>query len=152
MKRTLQIIIVLLTIVFCFCLVAFAFSDPKQADYSDRYNQSPRAATSVRIYDKVNLRSEPIVNDDISDGTSNSFGTKKTSETFELEVSEIIWEESSKYGGGPLDVRNGYFIGIHVDDITAVDGWTKIFPKSITKDPDGIVWINYNYITVNYEK
>ena len=154
-KTVLGIIIVLVVMVGTFVLVAFACNNkaPEEYDFSDKYVQKPQPAESVTIFGQPNVRSEPIVCDDKDSGSSNSYGTKKIKTTFMFRVSEVAMEyEGNQYYTtyDSLDSRNGSFFGIYVEDITAINGWEEIFPESITKDPDGIVWINHNYISVSW--
>lgn len=146
-KNRLAMVFALVMLAGVFTISAFAFGGgPERYTRSD-YTQVSRRAERVIISDYVNVRSEPFVLDDSSDGNTNSYGRKAIKANFAMPVTEI-YDEYSVIESRPLDQRNGFFVGILVSDITDIYGWEEIFPKGITKDPDGIVWINCKYVTI----
>lgn len=154
-RTTLRVLLIFVVVAAVFALVFFVCKNkaPEEYDFSDRYTQMPQPAEYVAIYDQPNVRSEPIVCDDKGSGTTNSYGAKKIKTTFMLKVSEVVkeYEGSGHFTNyDPLDYANGSFFGLHVEDITSIDGWEEVFPKDIVKDPDGIIWINHNYISVSW--
>ena len=134
----------LLVVILIIVLLSIFHKTPQEYDFSKLYTQSHISATSVVITGKVNVRSEPIVVNTEDGG--NSYGRKKTDGAITIPVVGVVAENA---GGHHLDRNNGAFIGVYVDDITDVKGWRKIFPSSIKKDPDGIVWFHCDYIHYN---
>ncbi|MBR2997199.1 hypothetical protein IKF33_02095 [Candidatus Saccharibacteria bacterium] len=106
-------------------------------DYGDLYEKTVLNASCVKIIDDCpNVRSEPIAA--AASPESNSFGTTKEC-NFTLEVSKVYTMDKS------LDT-NGKYIGLKVSDILDTAEGKSWFPEKIKDDPDGIVWINENYI------
>lgn len=115
-------------------------NDEMFKDYRDQYDKTALNASCVKIIDECpNVRSEPVVNTDPNTfGETNSFGTTKEC-NFTLEVSKVYTMDKS------LDA-NGKYVGLKVSDILDTTEGKLWFPESIKKDPDGIVWINENYV------
>ncbi|MBQ2659998.1 hypothetical protein IJF86_01045 [Candidatus Saccharibacteria bacterium] len=148
-KKVLKVFVIsvgLLALVFSFSAVAKGLQKrPEQFDYD--YFRIEKEATSVVITGRPNVRSEPIVVDDYASLFVDTTSYGRVSESsVEVKVSKIFLEQKTEYWSRPLDQSNGYFIGVLVRDIENIEDWEQLFPKGITKDPDGIVWINCDYI------
>ena len=126
-----------LAVVFVFgCAIKYVCTNHEiTKDYSEMYEKTALNTSCVKIIDDCpNVRAEPI---DASVET-NSFGTTKEC-NFTLEVSKVYTMDKS------LDT-NGKYIGLKVSDILDTTEGKSWFPEKIKNDPDGIVWINENYI------
>ncbi len=108
--------------------------------YSDQYELVRVEAKCVRISGKTDVRSEPVILEE--QGTfvpDNSFG--KVSETgFSLVVINL-YETNVVLGEGDR------FIGINVDDIMSAPE-RRWFPRELSGDPDGIVWVDSRCLEV----
>lgn len=120
---------------------------PEEMTYS--YFKEAESAQSVKITGRPNVRSEPMVFDDYRNPSPSTTSYGRMGKNSEMKVSQVFSERRDEWIHEPLDYSNGYFIGILVSDIEKLDNWQEIFPKDITKDPDGIVWINCDYISVD---
>lgn len=162
MKKVLVVLAVVLGMaVGIFALCAMERQDkPENCDFSEEYKKETISAVSVEIFDKPNVRSEPKANSSV-DSAGTSYGKIKSD--VKIPVEQIVTEHTLEYktvmnhygqnvrqlDWAPYDSFNGYFYGVYVSDITKISGWEEIFPKTITNDPDGIVWINEDYISIN---
>lgn len=151
MKRIFKLLVISAVLLTLFGLAVNALSKtgekPEEMSYS--YFKESESAESVEISGRPNVRSEPIVFDDYRSPFSTTTSYGRMSESLTIPVSKIVRERKDEWLHEPLDYVNGYFIGILVSDIEQIDGWEKMFPEEITKDPDGIVWINCDYISVD---
>ncbi len=115
------------------------FPDPTQDDLSDYYELTEKEAKVVKIAGQPAVRSEPIVNS--NEDFSNSFGNVRKNK-FTVIVSKTYGTKKS------IDSRNGAFIGLSVEEVLETAEGNEWFPHDIVNDPDGIVWINHEYIEV----
>ena len=118
-------------------------------EWSYDYVVTETSADSVMITGHPNVRSEPIVADDYESSSTTSYGQFQGKDScFIMYVTRVYHECRNEYSYEPLDVRNGAFIGLSVADIQNHPDWENHFPSDITKDPDGIIWIHHDYISV----
>ncbi len=133
--------ILLLSLLMLVCLVLYFTSgiNPKEKNRSGEYERTIEKVKVVKIVnDCPNVRSEPIADDDSADGLTNSFGA--TDETnFTIELSMVYTTDKN------LD-QNGAYYGLLVEEILATPEGKTWFPSKIKKDPDGIVWVNAQYV------
>ena len=151
MKALKLMVSVLLVAAFCtICVFAVKSTIKHPEDWDCDYFMSESEASSVVICGNPNVRSEPLVADDYESFGENttSYGTFANKDSsFIMYVTKVYHERKSEYNFDSLDIRNGSFVGISVSDIKQHPDWENHFPSDIVKDPDGIVWINYQYIT-----
>ena len=131
-------------VVVAFFVICGAVNDYfwKAADsFMPPYTPVEEGARAVKITAKANVRKDPMMKEDHDFFYyTNSFGMIKE-ENFTVEVSKVIRVKQ------PLD-NNGEYIGLVVDEVLATKEGKEWFPESIKDDPDGIVWVNYKYLTV----
>lgn len=139
-----KIPMVFLTLVFLGLALACCviISEPMtKLDLSGRYRKIEYNARSLKILEKVNVRAEPIVIQDNANGDSNSFGMTKES-GFTIEITRFYKTDVE------LD-SNGAFYGFLAEEILSTPEGRKWIPNRIKEDPDGIIWINAEYIEVS---
>lgn len=133
--------VVVLLVLFIMYLSGWSLiENPTQNDLSGQYELTEKKTKVVRIFGQPAVRSEPIVVD--KSQASNSFGSVKKSNGFTIAVTKTYGTKE------PLDDKNGSFVGLSVKEVLATAEGKEWFPSGITKDPDGIVWISADYITV----
>ena len=142
MKEYVKSIVLFVAIVVIFWVgIVFINQDGTKKEFYDEYNKIEAEIADLWIAESAKIRSEPIVIENSGDGCSNSFGKLKE-EWDDIPITRLYRMDEA------LDERNGRFLGFIVEDIEAIPEWDKYFPKSITDDPDGIVWVSVKY--VNY--
>ena len=137
-ERTAIIVLVIVIIIMMFSMTGF---DPKKDNRSGEYERTINEVEIIKIIDDYpNVRSEPIADDDSADGYTNSFGSTKET-NFTMEVSKVYTTDKN------LD-QNGAYYGLLVEDILNTPEGKNWFPSKIKNDPDGIVWINSEYLKI----
>ena len=143
---------IFLVIAVCLTICTFAIGGMSKAPWEWDYDYvvTEASADSVMITGHPNVRSEPIVADDHESSSTTSYGQFQGKDSrFVMYVTRVYHERESEYSYEPLDVRNGAFIGLSVADIQNHPDWENHFPRDIVRDPDGIVWIHHDYISVS---
>ena len=133
-----EIATTILFVAFVASMIIFtAISNDATGERFD-YEKHEEAISWVYIYDEVNVRSEPVRIEE-KDGRSNSFG-KLTEIPLEMDLQTVYELEE------PYDEANGYFVGFLIEEVLATPEGRNTFPSGIKDDPDGIVWIQRNYV------
>ena len=139
MKKTFPILVVgALFLLMVFGL--FFCSEPMtEKVIDDQYEKITVEANCIKITDKAQVRSEPIVLGRAG-GQTNSFGMISEA-GFTVEVGLV-------YRTNKVLDTNGAFYGILVEDVLSTPEGKRWFPGCISKDVDGIVWINCKYVEI----
>ena len=141
MKRKDKIIVVLMIgIILITVLYGIYSTMGTMKTCNNQYELARVEAKCIKISEKTEVRSEPVVLEERGAfAPDNSFG--KVSETgFSLIVTNL-------YEADVVLGESDRFIGINVDDIMSAPE-RRWFPRELSSDPDGIVWIDSRCVEI----
>lgn len=139
-----RLIATMLVILIMIVVIAWSngwgpFIDLTQNSLKDCYKLTSEEAEVIKIINQPEIRSEPIVIGD--ERASNSFGKTKK-KNFLVSVTKIYRAEKM------IHDKDETFIGLNIKEISENAEGEEWFPSSITKDLDGIIWINQKNIRI----